>query len=427
MKRILLIVILVIALVAMIIPTQAAGKTTTFSFWTFQELHKAFWVDAAATWNKAHPNNQIKLETSVLSYDEMHNKLLVALQSGVGAPDFVDIEISKYPNYLKGKTPQLVPLNSIVNPVLKYVVKARFDNYAKAGKYYGIDYHVGATVMFYNKEILGKAGVDADKILTWDDYVAAGKKVVAATGKPMTTIEVTDQWSFYPVISQLGSDYLDAQGNPILDNDKNIKVLSFFKDMIYKDKIAIPCPGGMSHTEEFWGFMNKGGAASIWMPFWYLDRFTSYMPDLKGKILVRLLPAWEKGGKRSAGMGGTGTSITTQCKNQKLMMAFLADAKLSRKGSIKTWTRLGFDPIRWDVYNDPAMQAKNKFTDYYGKDIFKTLLQIKDDINPTNITDKFPRACDLVKQNVMFKVLKEQSQTPAEALKAAANELRKAQ
>lgn len=427
MKRISLAFLLIIALVVMIIPTQAAGKTTTFNFWTFQELHKVFWDDATVAWNKAHPDNKIILKTNVLSFDEMHNKLLIALQSGVGAPDLVDIEISKYPNYLKGKTPQLISLNSIVNPVRKYLVKARFDNYAKNGKYYGIDYHVGASVMYYNKDYMDKAGVNVDKILTWNDYVAAGKKVVAATGKPMATIEVTDHWSLYPLISQIGSDYLDSKGNPILDNPKNIKVLTFLKDLIYKYKIAIPCPGGLTHSEEYWAFMNKGGAASLWMPFWYMGRFTSYMPDLKGKIIVRPLPAWEKGGKRSSGMGGTGTSITAQCKDKKLMLQFLDFAKLSRQGAIKCWTLLGFDPIRWDVYNDPAMQADNQYTAYFGKDIFKVLLEIKDDINPLHISDKFPRACDLIRQNVLFKTLKEQSQTPTEALKAAANELRKAQ
>jgi arabinosaccharide transport system substrate-binding protein len=425
MRRILLIFILVIALAAMIIPAQAAGKTTIFTFWTFQELHKSFWDDATAVWNKAHPDKKIILKTNVLSFSEMHNKLLVALQSGVGAPDLVDIEISKYPNFLKGKTPQIIPLNSIVNPVLKYLVKARMDNYAKAGKYYGIDYHVGASVMYYNKDYMDKAGVNVDKILTWDDYVAAGKKVVAATGKPMATLEITDHWSLYPLISQIGSDYLDGNGRPILDNAKNIKVLTFLKDLIAKDKIAIPCPGGTHHTEEYWAFMNKGGAASVWMPFWYMGRFTSYMPDLKGKILVRPLPAWQKGGKRSSGMGGTGTSITAQCKNQKLMLQFMAAAKLSREGNIKCWTLLGFDPIRWDVYNNPAMQADNQYTAYFGKDIFKVLAQIKNDINPLHISDKFPQACDLIRQNVCFKVFKEQSQTPAQALKGAADELRK--
>jgi arabinosaccharide transport system substrate-binding protein len=400
-------------------------KTTQFSFWTFQALHQQFIDDAVASWNKANANKPIAIKTDVYPYDEMHNKLLIALQSGTGAPDIVDIEISKYSNYLKGKNPALVPLNKIVEPELDKMIKARFDNYAKDGKYYGIDYHVGAAVMYYNKEILDKADVNADDIKTWSDYVAAGKKVVAATGVPMTTIEVTDQWTFYPMISQQGSDYLDKDGNPILDNETNIKTLQFLKDMIYTDKIAIPTPGGKHHTEEYYAFMNKGGAASVLMPIWYMGRFVQYMPDLKGKIIVRPLPKWKDDGFRSAGMGGTGTSITVQCKNVDLAMEFLSFAKLSKEGAKKTWTVLGFDPIRWDVWEDPEMKADNKYTDYFGKGIFDMLVQIKDEINPINVGEKFPAAAAAVKKDVMFKALKEQSLTPEQSLKATAEELRK--
>ncbi len=425
MRKITILLLTLVVVMGMIFPIQAASKTTTLTFWTFQELHKGFWDDAVATWNKANPNNRIVLKTDVYNYDEMHNKLLVALQSGVGAPDLADIEISKFANYLKGKTPQLVSLNSIVKPVLSKCIKARFDNYAKDGQYYGVDYHVGATVMYYNKEYLDKAGVDVDKIVTWDDYVAAGKKVVAATGKPMTTVEVTEHWTFYPLISQYGSDIFAKDGKVILDSPANVKVLTFLKDMIYKDKIAIPAPGGFHHSEEYWAFMNKGGAASLMMPMWYMGRFVQYMPDLKGKMIIRPLPAWHKGGRRSAGMGGTGTAITAQSKNKALALKLLAAAKLSREGSIKTWTLLGFDPLRWDVWNDPAMKADNQYTNYFGKDIFSMLTSIKDEIGPTVITEKYPLAIDLIKKNVSFKALKEQSETPEQVLKEVANELRK--
>lgn len=423
MRKFLCFSVVLVVLVSMAIPAFSA-RETTLTFWTFQELHKSFMDDAVATWNKANPNEKIVLKTEVYPYEEMHNKLLISLQSGVGAPDLADIEISKFANYLKGKNPQLVPLNNVVEPVLDRCIKARFDNFAKDGKYYGIDYHVGATVMYYNNEYLKKAGVDADKIVTWDDYVAAGKKVVAATGKPMTTIEVTEHWTFYPLISQYGSDIFTPDGEVILDSAANVKILTFLKDMLYKDKIAIPAPGGFHHSEEYWAFMNNGGAASLMMPLWYMGRFVQYMPDLKGKMIIRPLPVWEKGGNRSAGMGGTGTVVTIQSKNKDLAVRFLAAAKLSKEGAIKTWTILGFDPIRWDVWTDPAMRADNQFTAYFGRDIFEMLIQIKDQINPTVITEKYPLAIDLLKRNVCFKALKEQSQTPEEALKAAAKELR---
>ncbi|MBN2546588.1 MAG: extracellular solute-binding protein [Spirochaetes bacterium] len=424
-KLISFITVIVLTLLVLASGTKLYSKTTTLTFWTFQELHKQFMDDAVANWNKRNPNNQIKLETEVYPYDEMHNKLLISLQSGTGAPDLCDIEISKFANYLKGKNPSLIPLNNIINPVKSKLIIGRFDNYAKDGNYYGIDYHVGATVMYYNKEFLDKANVDPDKIITWKDYVEAGKKVVAATGKPMTTIEVSEHWTYYPMLIQAGSDIFDKKGNVILDNKKNTEVLQFLKDMIYKDKIAIAAPGGFHHAEEYWNFMNKGGAASLMMPLWYMGRFVSYMPDLKGKIIVRPLPVWEKGGNRSCGMGGTGTVVTIQSKNKDMAVKLLDFAKLSKDGAIKTWTVLGFDPIRWDVWDAPEMKAVNKFTDYFGKGIFSMLLSIKNEIPGTMITDKYPAAIDLLKKNVCFNVLSAQSQTPEEALKQAANELRK--
>ena len=398
------------------------GKATVLTFWTFQELHKGFMDDAVATWNKNHPDKQIILKTEVYPYDEQHNKLLIALQSGTGAPDIADIEMGRFANFLKGNKPGLVDLNDVVDPIKDKLIMGRMENYAKDGKYYGIDYHVGAEVMYYNKEILDQAGVDVNKIVTWDDYIAAGKQVLAKTGKPMATIETIEHWSYYPLINMQGSDFLDKNGNPMLDNPVNVKTLQMLKDMLYKDQIAVPAPGGFHHSEEYWAWMNKGNAASVWMPMWYMGRFVQYMPDLKGKIVIRPMPTFP-GGKNSAGMGGTGTVVTTQSKNTELAKAFLAEAKLSKEGSIKTWTILGFDPIRSDAWSDPAMSAPNKYTDYFGSDIFVTLKLVVNDIAALNVGPKYPNAVSLVQKNICFRVLKEQSQSPEEALQAATIEL----
>ncbi|AJQ27991.1 ABC transporter substrate-binding protein [Pelosinus fermentans] len=399
------------------------GKATTLTFWTFQELHKNFIDDGVATWNTNHPDKPIVVKTEVYPYDEMHNKLLIAIQSGTGAPDMADIELGKFANFLKGSKPGLVEFNDVIEPVKDKLIMGRLENYAKSGKYYGLDYHVGAEVMYYNKEILDQAGINVNDIVTWDDYIAAGKKVVEKTGKPMTTLESMEKWSYYPLICMQGSDAMDKDGNVILDNAINVKTLQTLKDMLYKDKIAIITPGGHHHSEEYWAWMNKGNAASVWMPMWYMGRFVQYMPDLKNKIVIRPMPVFP-GGKKSAGMGGTGTAITTQSKNIELAKQFLAEAKLSKEGSIKTWSLLGFDPIRSDAWSDPVMSAPNKYTDYFGTDIFITLKSVVGDIGSINVGPKFPDAMAQIEKNVIFKVLKEQSQSPEEALKVAADDVK---
>ncbi|SFB50315.1 arabinosaccharide transport system substrate-binding protein [Cohnella sp. OV330] len=385
--------------------TATSSKATKLVFWTFNELHQKFFESMAVSWNKANPNEQIKLEATTFPYDDAHNKLLVSLQSGKGGPDLADIEISKIGNYLKGE-PQLAPLNDIVEPEKDNLVMSRLDNYAKDGQYYGIDYHVGAQVIYYNKEILDQAGVNPDDIVTWDDYEKAGKQVLEKTGKPMTTVETGDQWTFWPMVVQHGSDFLDKSGNVTLNSAENVEALAYLQKLV-KEKVAVLAPGGIHHAEEYYGFMNKGGAASVWMPMWYMGRFTDYMQDLKGKMIIKPMPVFKQGEMRSSGMGGTGTVITKQSKNQELAKKFLAYAKLSKEGNIEIWKQLGFDPIRSDVWTDPAMQEPNKYTDYFGKDIFTFLSGLKSEIAPTNIGEKTPAVSDAVKTKAMFQALSE--------------------
>ncbi|MCR2808065.1 extracellular solute-binding protein, partial [Paenibacillus sp. SCIV0701] len=71
------------------------GAKTKLEFWTFQQLHADFYVEMAKRWNEANPDKQIELVANVSPFDDVHNKLLVSLQSGSGAPDLADIELGK--------------------------------------------------------------------------------------------------------------------------------------------------------------------------------------------------------------------------------------------------------------------------------------------------------------------------------------------
>ena len=56
----------------------------------------------------------------------------------------------------------------MVDPVRQYFVESRFDIYSKNGKVYGLPTHVGATVAYYNMEILIRQSKSRDDIVTWD-------------------------------------------------------------------------------------------------------------------------------------------------------------------------------------------------------------------------------------------------------------------
>ena len=422
MKK-LLAVLLALALMLGMCSAIAEEEPIHLTLWTFQELHTQLYKEMETRWNENPDNPKIEIDMQVYPYDDMHSKLTIALQTGEGAPDIVDIEINQFANYLKGDI-QLADINDIVEPIKDKLIMARFNNYAKDGKYYGIDHHIGACIMFYNTEILEAAGVDYKEIKTWDDYHEAGKKVLEATGKPMTTWESTDCWSIYPLVNQHGGDWLTYEGEVRMDEPVVISTLAFMKSML-DDGTAVPAPGGFHHAEEYYGEMNGGAFASVCMPFWYLNRFTDYMPDLSGKMKVAPMPLWSDGGHKSAQMGGTGTAVVKTSANVEVAKQWLAYATLSFEGCVKTWQILGFDPIMTDVYGAEEMKAPNKFYDYYDDTIFDMLKTILDDIPDTCISEYFPTASDIVKSQMAYDLVIGGGD-PEEIAKNCAQELRDA-
>lgn len=409
MKKLFALLLVTVMLVGMMAgcAKQESDGPTTIDFWTFQDLHVEFYEKMVEKWNAANPDRQIKLNATVYPFDDMHSKLLIALQSGKGAPDLVDIENGKIANFLKGDI-QLEPLNDIVEPELDNIVKARVDIYSANGKYYGICFHVGAAVIYYNTELCDLAGIDYNNIKTWDEYYAAGEKLkAAAPDKYWACLESTDIWHMWPQLAQAGGDMVDASGKPSIDSDAMVKVLEYNRKML-DEGIAAVAPGDYMHAEEFYGEMNKGTYASVVMPMWYMDRFTDHMPDLSGKIAIKSLPVWDSSSPRSVGQGGTCTSVTSQAKDKQLTKDFLAFAKLSKEGNVEIWNTLGFDPIRKEVWELPeVINSDNKFTQYYVNNPFDTLAEIKDGIVGTNNNSALPATLDAMKTNVLVRAYTE--------------------
>ena len=384
--------------------SHSSGDDSEIEFWTFQELHVEFYEEMAKLWNEQNPDRQIKLVPTVYPYEDMHTNLSNALQGGSGAPDLVDIEFGKFANFMKGDI-QLLPLNDIVEPELGNIVKARVDIYSKDGNYYGICFHVGAAVIWYNKELCDSAGIDYTTIKTWDEYYEAAKKFKEANpDKYWMSVESSDIWHMWPQLAELGADMTDKDGNVTIDTPEMTQVLEYNRKMV-KEGLAVVAPGTYHHAEEFYSLMDEGGVASIVMPFWFIDRFTNYMPDLKGKIVTAPLPVWEAGEKRSVGQGGTATAVTNQANDPQLVKDFLAFCKLGKEGGVKLWQLCGFDPIRTEVWSmdDVTHDPKNTFVRYYANNPFDTLLEIKDEIVGVNNTEALPVALDTMKASVLYR------------------------
>jgi len=373
-----------------VIEGGAGESAVELSYWTFVELHGQHFEKMLTKWNAEHTDRQIKLNVSVMPYDDMHNKLSIALQTGVGAPDIADIELGKFPDFLSG-TPQLEPLNDVIDPFRDTLVESRINLYSKDGQNYGAPTHVGASVAFYNVEVLEEAGVNYEDIVTWEDFKAAGIKVYEELGKTMGTADTSALWQISQLLAQQGTDLTDSNGTPQVNTPEAIRGLEMLKDL-QENNVISTIAGGQPDTEEAFGEYNSGNFVSAFMPLWFMSRYVNYMGDLSGKIAIAPIPVLEPGMPASVGGGGTGTVVTKTAKDVQLAKDFLAYAKLTEDANIEIWNTLGFDPVNMSVWDmqEVTHNPDNTFVQYFVNNPFDVLNEIRDEIQLIKSTSASP-------------------------------------
>ena len=151
------------------VTTVGPEDGTHFEMWSFVDAHNEFYGKMVELWNEQNPDKPINITFSTYPYGDMHNKLMMSLQAGAGAPDMCDVEISHFPNYLGEDTP-LYDISEAMAPYEKDMVQARLDIYSRGdGTRVGVPTHVGAAMMYWNAEIFEKYGLDYKSVKTWDD------------------------------------------------------------------------------------------------------------------------------------------------------------------------------------------------------------------------------------------------------------------
>ncbi len=424
-KFMILMAVLLVALGS--VTAVVAQATTELNLWVFVEAHGLFMQRQAERWNAEHPDRPIQLNFENIEYTQMHDNLLASLLVGVGAPDLADIEISKFATFTKGDI-QLIPLDDAVEPYLNDIIATRLAPYQSSGSSYGIDYHLGAYLMYYNDEIMQAAGVNVDDIVTWDDYIEAGKKVTQDTdgdGTPdvyMASIETTGVFSARSIMLMMGGGPYNADGELILDSAENVAALQFLQDLVHVEGIATPARGGQHHAAEHYVAMIEGDYASLWMPQWYMERFPREMAPLEGKVKVRPMPIFEEGGFTTTMGGGTGTAITNQIAPEKVDIAkeFLAFSKLTYEGQVELWTELGFDPFRLDVYDDERLSQPNAF--WSGEIPFDYIKAELSNVAPEYTGPFYPEITTINNTTMIYDLIENQI-SPEEVLANAMSEL----
>lgn len=394
-------------------PAAAAPEGTanvTLELWTFVNTH-ARWFKAMAEEYAADVNPQFKLNVSEVAYADLHDKLLIALQSGgAGAPDLADIEQGRFGGFLRSENTGLVDLSERLAPYNDKLVAARQALYTYQGKTYGIEHALTPVVLYYRTDVWEDAGVDPAGFATWDDYIAGAKKVaqddVKALAFPNHSL----------LLRQRGEDYFNAGGDVTLDSDLSIETMNWILALRDEHKLAAQEPEG----EAWWTAVKEGKFVSQIGADWYAGFFKDNAPDLAGKWKATALPAFEAGGLRTSCNGGTGNCIVATSENVDEAWKFQEFSMLSVDGNVKRYLETSLFPPLIEATKDQRLHTPDEY--FSNQD----LGQLFADLAP-NVPAQYqsPARAEMnTKLTPLWQDIYDGNLTPADAFKQVADEIR---
>ncbi|MBP2000111.1 lactose/L-arabinose transport system substrate-binding protein [Paenibacillus shirakamiensis] len=275
---------------------------------------------AKELYQKEHPD--FDLEVVDMAKADLEQKLNTNLAAGVkeGLPDIILVNdpniqkyVASYPNTFADFTDKVD-----FTKFSPYKVDAlRVDN-----KIYGVPFDIGVTGMFYRSDYLEQAGYSAKDLenITWDQYIAIGKKVKEKTGKYMATINPNDEALTSILLQSAGSWYItpENKGN-FVNNPAMTETLRVYK-AIADSGIAKPVTG----WSEFVGSFNAGDVATVVSGVWQVSSIMD-AKDQSGKWKVAPIPKLNvQGGVNASNEGGSSWFVLNNSANKDTAIDFLA-------------------------------------------------------------------------------------------------------
>lgn len=411
-------------------PTTAAGGATTaassgqtgtnsnlsgeVTVWSWNVAAKSL-AAAAEGFNKLYPNVKVKVED--IGRLDVYDKLTTGLAAGgAGLPDVVTIESDRMDVYT-GKFPEgLADLSEKAAKYEKDFDPSKWAQSKPKNKVRSIPWDSGPVGVFYRADFFEKAGVDASKIETWDDFIDAGRKVVGANpGVKMAAVDFTkDDALFRMLLGQQGAYYFTQDGKINLTSKEAITAMTIIKKMKDADLLL-----NISGWDGVVAANKNGKVATQAFGVWWSGTISSEAPDLKGKWDVMLMPAVTKGGSRASNLGGSTLAIPAKSKNIDAAWAFVEYALATKDGQNTMIKKFGIWPSYIPAYSDPFYSEPQAY--FNNKPIWKLFADQIPQLKPVFYTSDNDKGL-AVAADAQDAVLK--GTDPETALKKAADTLK---
>ncbi len=353
------------------------GSSNKLTVWCWDPAFNLYAMEEAEkVYKKDNPD--FELEIVETPWEDIQTKLTTAASSG---------DLSTLPDIM------LLQDNAFQKNVISYpdafveLTQSGID-YSKFGaaktaysvvnnKNYGVPFDNGAVIGCYRTDVLAEAGYKIEDLtdITWNRFIEIGKDVLAKTGKPLLSNQSGESDLIMIMLQSAGASLFDAEGNPIIeDNDELKAVIEIYTELI-KSGILIQ----VNDWDQYIGTLTNGTVAATINGCWIMASIQT-ATDQAEKWAITNMPSLEgiQGATNYSNNGGSSWAITKNSKNPELAMDFLAktfagsvefyETILPKSGALATY----LPAAESNVYEQPQQffggeAVYAKITDFAGK------------------------------------------------------------
>ncbi len=336
---------------------EAQSSTGPIKVWLSNNPEEIAWGKAMVKeWNAAHSDQKVTAQE--IPAGKTSEEVIGAAITAGNAPCLVfNTSPAAVPQF--EKQGGLVPLDDFKGAT-SYIESrsgGSADQYKSPdGKFYQIPWKQNPVMIFYNKDLFKKAGLDPNnpKLASYDEFLAASKKIVDSKAAdsaiaPAPTSEFFQSWfDFYPLYAaESGGKQTIEDGKATFDSTEGKDVWNFWAKM-YKD--------GYAPQEKYDGdaFADKKSAMAVVGP-WAIAVY-------KDKVNWGVVPVPTKDGMPASQVhtftDAKNISVYSACKNQKTAWDVMKFAT-SKEQDGKLLDTTGQMPIRSDLPTTYASYFKS--------------------------------------------------------------------
>lgn len=315
-------------------PEEAKEPEKVINFWYWDQNAEALYTELIGEYEAEHPD--VKVNFSVLPWGDYWTKLQIALPTGTGP----DIFWVNHPN-----AATYIPTGLVMNlePYTDQIDYSKFkeifyEPYLYNGDRYGVPLFYDVVILYYNKAMFDKAGVEyPDETWTWDDYFEAAKKLTIMDGKKVIQYgTLVDPWiqggtdAF--ILQNGGKIFSDDRMKLELDSPESREAVQFLLDIIHKYGYAPKIPEMRELTKEV--VFQSGMAATVTNHTGVLKQFAEVLGDDLG---ITVLPMQKKRATIYHSIGYLASAKTKYPEEVVELLSFFA-SKRHAEAVAKVWT-----------------------------------------------------------------------------------------